>query len=296
MYGRTDTGHTTPALDAKRKALGLSDSERVFTPDQRKALMHLANTKQTPLSATGKGVVNPTAVARDLLQSRGIQEVNPVAKHTLLTDEQKKAVRHLYNQNPNDPRITKLMERHGLEASEGGQQARTKRELDAQKLSDRKINTQQVAINKYVASRSIAELTGSFNRKKKEAQEAISAGRIKGNDPSILALRQYHAAITAKMKNQPTTAKMKNQPTGGLNESFRGKVKEYLARDGMNRERAIADSVKWAPVRRFGDLKTNYLKKAIENKWPKNNNSNKKKIRHKKNKNTARRRGRARTQ
>jgi len=211
MYGRTDTGSSTPYLNAKRKELGLSDAERVLTQDQRKALMHIANTRQTPLSHTSDESVDPNKAALNLLQSRGIQQVNPVAPHTLLTDEQKQAIRHLYYKNPKDTRIRDLMHRHGLEASEGKQKARAKRELDAQKLSDRaraiearpeQFKKSRDTIDKYVAQKDVKTLVADYNRLRGKAEKAIKAGTLFKHDPSVKRLAYLARAIRAKARQE----------------------------------------------------------------------------------------------
>ena len=190
MYGKTDTGHTSPGLDRVRKNLGLSDNERALTPDQRKALFSLSNTGQT------RGGI------KDTLKSRGIQEVNPVAKHTLLTADQKNAVRSLYNKNPNDPRIQSLMTRHGLEAYEGGQQAKAKQQLDVQKASDRARNVETHAaiakINRYVSQKDVGTLVADYKRLRGKAEKAYKAGRISKDDPRVKQLAYLGRAIRAK--------------------------------------------------------------------------------------------------
>ena len=194
MYGITDTGRSTPYLEAKRKELGLSDAERVLTQDQRKALMHLSNTGQMSGGIGG------------LLQSRGIQQVNPVAPHTLLTDEQKQAIRYLYNEDPSNDSILSLMQRHGLEASEGEQKARTKRELDAQKLSDRERNIQVSSkiddINKYVAKNDVRKLVEDYKRLRGKAEQAHKAGRLSKDDPRVQHLAYLARAIRAKASQE----------------------------------------------------------------------------------------------
>ena len=217
MWGRTG-GRRDPWMEEKRMELGLSPNDVVFTPEQRKALMHLANTEQTPLYELEKGVVRPSEVAKDLLQSRGIQEVNPVAKHKFLTDDQKRAVRYLYNKDPNDKRIRKLMDRYGLQATEGAQRAESALILSEQKKRDQAVAKQKQEriairgkIDKYVSGTPLTTLRDDYNRLSRAAKKAYKAGKLKKDDPSIARLRYMRQAIVDKHRKEIYRSRLSQQ-------------------------------------------------------------------------------------